>query len=154
MPAPRSAACATKQPGERLLDASVVVALLTNDSFTDRAEAFLSAETPVLLLSDYAAAEFASVVARRVRMQELTHDEAHGAFAAFDLWAPRATIRIETFTGDIAMAATFIRRLDLNLRTPDAVNIAIAHRTAATLATFDMRMVANTVALGIPTASI
>ena len=136
------------------LDASLVVALLTNDIFTDRAEAFLSAETPVLVLSNYAAAEFASVVARRVRMQELTHDEARGAFAAFDLWAPRATMRVETSPGDIAMAATFIRRLDLNLRTPDAVNIAIAQRTGATLATFDMRMAANAVALGISTASI
>lgn len=136
------------------LDASLVVALLTNDIFTDRAEAFLSAHAPVLVLSDYAAAEFASVIARRVRAQELTHDEARAAFVAFDLWAPRATTRVETSAVDIAMASAFIRRLDLNLRTPDAINIAITQRTAATLATFDTRMAANAVALGIPTISI
>jgi uncharacterized protein len=136
------------------LDASLVVALLTNDIFTDRAEAFLSAETPVLLLSDYAVAEFASVVARRVRMQELTRDEAWGAFAALDLWAPRAATRVETSTVDIAAASTFIRRLDLNLRPPDSVNIAIAQRAGATLATFDTRMAANALALGTATASI
>jgi predicted nucleic acid-binding protein len=136
------------------LDASLVVALLTNDIFTDRAEAFLSDQAPILVLSDYAAAEFASVVARRVRTQELTHDEARAAFAAFDLWAPRATTHVETSAVDIAVASAFIRRLDLNLRTPDAVNIAIAQRARATLATFDTRMAANAAALGIPTASV
>jgi predicted nucleic acid-binding protein len=136
------------------LDASLVVALLTNDLFTGRAEAFLAAEAPSLILSDYAAAEFASVVARRVRMGELTKGEARDAFAALDLWAPRATARVETTAADIAAASMFIRRLDVNLRTPDAVNIAIVQRAAATLVTFDTRMAANAVLLGIPTASV
>ena len=137
------------------LDASLVVALLTNDIFTDRAEAFLSAETPVLLLSDYAVAEFASVVARRVRMQELTRDEAWGAFAALDLWAPRAATRVETSTVDIAAASTFIRRL--RSESASAGLGQYCHRSArvgATLATFDTRMAANALALGTATASI
>ncbi len=54
------------------LDASVLVALLTTDPLTSRAEAFLRDTMPQLLLSDFAAAEFASVVARRVRVREVT----------------------------------------------------------------------------------
>jgi predicted nucleic acid-binding protein len=41
------------------------------------------------------------------------------------------------------------RRLDLPLRTPDALNIAIAQRVGADLVTFDDRMVASARALGI-----
>jgi predicted nucleic acid-binding protein len=154
------------------LDASVVVALITKDIFSDRAEAFLLAEAPALILSDYAAAEFASVVVRRARTRELTRRartreltrrartreltrrEAHAAFSALDQWAPRATTRVATIAADIAVAAAFIRRLDLPLRTPDAVNIAIAQRMAATLATFDVRMATSATALGVPIASL
>lgn len=136
------------------LDASVVAALITKDIFSDRAEAFLLAEAPAVILSDYAAAEFASVVARRARTRELTRREAHAAFSALDQWAPRATTRVATIAADIAVAAAFVRRLDLPLRTPDAVNIAIAQRMAATLATFDVRMATSATALGVPIASL
>jgi predicted nucleic acid-binding protein len=41
---------------------------------------------------------------------------------------------------DRSAADLFIRRLDLPLRAPDAINIAIAQRVGATLATFDDKM--------------
>ena len=136
------------------LDASVLVALVIQDVFSDRALAFLSAETPALLLSDYAEAEFASAIARRVRMNEITRRQAQRAFAALDQWAPRETTPVETMTSDVAAAAAFVRRLDLPLRTPDVLNIAIARRMAATLATFDARMASNAEALGVAVAKI
>jgi predicted nucleic acid-binding protein len=134
------------------LDASVIVALLTNDLFTDRATAFLGRGSPALIVSDYAAAEFSSVVARRVRTQALTASEARTAFSALDLWVARAAQRVETIAADIAAATGFIRRLDLTLRTPDAVNIAIAQRAGAILATFDTRMAGSAAALGLAVA--
>jgi predicted nucleic acid-binding protein len=42
-----------------------------------------------------------------------------------------------------------IRRLDLNLRAPDAINLAIALRLGAALATFDRRMTENARTLGL-----
>ncbi len=53
---------------EVYFDASVLVALLTNDPLTRRADALMRTRTPVLVVSDFAAAEFASAIARRVRM--------------------------------------------------------------------------------------
>ena len=44
--------------------------------------------------------------------------------------------------------AAFLRRLDLTLRTPDALHIAIAQRLAAELMTFDQKMAASARALG------
>lgn len=135
------------------LDASVLVALFTNDQLTARADAFLRANAPVLVVSDFAAAEFASAIARRVRAREIAPDEARSGFADFDAWTARATQRETTGPADIAAAVAFLRRLDLNLRTPDALNIAIAQRVGASLVTFDGKMAVSARALGTPVAA-
>lgn len=67
------------------LDASVLVALVTRDALTARADAFLGALAPVLIASDFAAAEFASALARRVRTREIAADDARTAFSNFDM---------------------------------------------------------------------
>lgn len=134
------------------LDASALVPLFTNDVFTARVRAFLTAYTPELVISDFAAAEFASAVARRVRTMNLTENDARTAFATFDAWSMRSAQSVQTTPADIVAASAFIRRLDLNLRTPDALNIAIAQRVVATLLTFDERMATDAQALGAPVA--
>jgi len=135
------------------LDASVLVALFTNDPLSSRADAFLHAVAPVtILVSDFASAELASAISRRMRMREVSQDDARVAFENFDIWIGRAAARAETTTADVAAAATFLRRLDLTLRTPDALNIAIAQRLHATLATFDIKMAACATALGLELA--
>ena len=70
-------------------DASVLVALFTYDRFTARARAYLTTEIPTLVVSDFAAAEFASAVSRRVRTNDLTPDEGRIAFTSFDSWLAR-----------------------------------------------------------------
>jgi predicted nucleic acid-binding protein len=132
------------------LDASVLVALLMVDALTARVDAFLRANMPVLIVSDFAAAEFASAIARRVRTGDITADDARRGFSAFDVWTSRATLREETITADVRAAEGFLRRLDLGLRTADALNIAIAQRIQAALATFDQKMAASARVLGIP----
>ena len=137
--------------GEVYLDASVLVALLTDDLLTGRADTFMRTKKPVLVVSDFAAAEFASAIARRVRTGEITPDEARSGFSAFDAWAARAPRREQTKAADVSAAEAFLRRLDLNLRTADALNIAIAQRVGAALVTFDEKMEASARMLGTPT---
>lgn len=134
------------------LDTSVLVAILVTDPFTARAFRYLNDATPSLVVSDYAAAEFASAVARMVRMRELTVDAARKAFATFDGLAPRIVQRIETSSADIKSAETFLRRLDLALRAPDAITIAIAERIGASLMTFDDKMAASARTLDVEVA--
>src|SRR5689334_1660211 len=93
---------------EVYVDASVLVALLTNDPLTSRADDLLRAKTPALIVSDFTAAEFASAIARRVRTGELTPDEARLAFSTFDAWAARATRREHTRAADVSIAETFL----------------------------------------------
>jgi len=55
---------------------------------------------------------------------------------------------IEIGTADMRLAASFLRRLDLPLKAPDAINIAAAMRPGAALAIFDTRMEAAARTLG------
>jgi len=135
------------------LDARLLVALLTNDALSARADALLRQRTSILAVSDFAAAEFAFAIARRVRTREVTAAEARLAFSHFDAWAARATQRVDTTTADVKAADAFLRRLDLPLRTPDAINIAIAERIGAALATFDEKMASSARALGTEVVS-
>ena len=130
------------------LDASVLVSLFTLDTLTARADAVLRERSPLLIVSDFAAAEFASAMARRVRMQIITADEARAAFSTFDAWIARTTTLISVTSADVTAAAGFLRRLDLTLRTQDALHIAIAQRVGAALFTFDQQMASAARALG------
>lgn len=121
------------------LDASVLVALFTIDRFAAEADRLLGGQ-PYVVISDFAAAEFASAISRRVRMRDLTVAEAQAAFTHFDAWTAREAQRAEVTSSDIVACQMFLRRLDLPLRTADALNIAVAVRVDALLATFDKAM--------------
>jgi predicted nucleic acid-binding protein len=135
------------------LDASVLVALFTDDPFTHRADRFLRTNASVLIVSYFAAAEFASAVARHVRTSDIGLEDARIAFSTFDAWTARVTQRVESTAADVAAATAFLRRLDLRLRTPDAINIAIAQRIGAVLFTFDDSMIGSARALRMPVAA-
>ncbi|MBK5959940.1 hypothetical protein CCR97_17270 [Rhodoplanes elegans] len=128
----------------------MLVSLFARDSNSDRASAILRETVPVLLISDFATAEFSAAIARRVRASGLTLQEAQEVFVNFDAWTTRIAQRVETIAADISVATAFVRRLDLNLRTPDAINIAIAQRIGARLFTFDIGMEAVARKLGVP----
>jgi hypothetical protein len=136
------------------LDTSAIVDFVIPGAFSRRADAFLAANPDGLAISDFAAAEFAAVIARRVRSGELQTDEARDALADFDGWSGRATLRIEVAPVDIAQADGYIRRLDLPLRAPDAIHLAIARRWGATLVTFDRGMATAARSLGVAVAEV
>ena len=135
------------------LDASVLVALFVIDPSSARAEAFLSAHPEIVVVSDFGIAEFSSAVGRRVRTRDLTRKDGQLAFSNLDTWIARSAYREEVTTADIDAATRILRRLDVNLRAPDAIHIAIARRVEATLVTFDRGMAAGTRALGIAVAA-
>lgn len=82
-------------------------------------------------------------------MAELTEQDAHAAFMGFDAWTARAAERIETMPADMKAAKAMLRRSDTKLCTGDALNIAIADRLGAALATFDRKMAEAARALGV-----
>jgi predicted nucleic acid-binding protein len=135
-------------------DASVLIAVITNDLHSARAETFLRATSPVPVVSDFAAAEFTAVVGRRVRNRDLTRREAQHAFANFDRWRQGIGENLDTTAADMRVADAILRRLEHNLRAPDALNIVLAQRVGAMLATFDTGMAKVAGALGVSVAVV
>ena len=134
------------------LDASILVALFTSDALTARADNFLRKNPSVLIVSDFAAAEFSAVIARHVRTKDINKDDARLVFSNFDTWTARTTQRAPIGTADIIAAEVLLRRFELALRTPVALNIAMAQRLGAMLATFDTKMAAAARTIGTEVA--
>lgn len=120
------------------LDASALIPLFIEEASTQRAHELVRGN--VLVISDFAIAEFSSGVARRTRNGEITETDAASAFALLDIWIVNAAKRESLLTGDVAVATGLVRRLELGLRAPDAINIAIVQRCEAQLLTFDERL--------------
>jgi uncharacterized protein len=137
---------------EFYLDTSFVVGLLMPETVSQRAERFIRSHPEIYFVSNFAAAEFASAVSRRVRMREIPTDEGRMILATFDSWMTTVGTEVEISAADVASATGFLRRLDLQLRAPDAIHIAVARRIGATLVSFDRRMVGNAGALGLDVA--
>jgi hypothetical protein len=100
------------------------------------------------MVSDLARAEYASVMALRVRTGRMDEGAAREAFAKLDACVAAAAIRARLESGDVLLAEGFLRRLDMTLRTQDAMHIALALRLGASVATFDARMAEATRRLG------
>jgi uncharacterized protein len=87
-------------------------------------------------------------------MNQIVVEDAHEILGTFDAWRDQLTDIEPVDPGDIRVAAAIIRRLDLNVRAPDAINLAIAQRLGASVATFDRRLADNARALGIAVAAV
>lgn len=129
------------------LDASALLPLFIEDARTQDAHEHLRGN--VLVISDFAIAEFSSGVAHRCRVGKINDSGAAAVFAALDAWTMNTARRESLTAGDIGLAISLVRRLDLGLRAPDALNIAIAQRCAANLLTFDGKMARSARALGM-----
>jgi uncharacterized protein len=130
-------------------DVNVIVPLFVVDPLNARADRALRDLRDNPIVSDFSAAEFSSVIARRVRTRDLRAEEARTAFSNFDSWCARHS-RFVTMEGiDISGAIGVIRRLDFSLRTPDALHIAMVQRIGCKLLTFDRTMATVARALGV-----
>jgi predicted nucleic acid-binding protein len=136
------------------LDTSVLAGFFVEtDAFAGRANSLFAGMSDVPIVSDFVAAEFASVIARLTRTGRITADEARETFALFDNWRAQSADDADAEPTDIQTATAIIRRLNLNLRAPDAINLAIAMRLNASIATFDHGLIANAHALGVAVAA-
>lgn len=131
------------------LDANALVALFIPDALNERAAALLRNQAEPLVVSDYAALEFAAVLMRVMRAKVVTPKVARAAIDDFDIWASKTCARAETTADDIRAAGILVRREDLALRSSDAVNVAITQRIGAALLTFDRKLAGHARRVGL-----
>jgi uncharacterized protein len=130
------------------LDANILVALLIPDPLTPKATAAVAKLADSLVVSDLAALEVASTVARKVRDGALSAKGGRAALANFDTWTGAAE-RLGLDASDISTADAIVRRFDINLHGSDALHVAMALRIGASLLTLDGKMRTNAKKLGL-----
>ncbi len=131
------------------LDASVLVPLFVTEARSSVMAAIVNGLTVPPLVSNFAAGEYSSAIARRFRMAQLSANDASDVLEAFDAWSVAMAQPLEIEAHDIGLAAALVRRFDLKLRLPDAIHLAACQRRGLTLATLDDMLADAARALGV-----
>jgi predicted nucleic acid-binding protein len=131
------------------LDGSVLLPLLVEEPTSAAVRGYLDGAAEPLLISDFAAAEVASVLSRLVRTGALDLQDAEARLADFDLGRAAAADPIDLSAADARLTNVYVRRFDLMLRAPDALHLAISNRVGAAMVTLDKRLAAAARELGV-----
>ena len=125
------------------LDTSFIAPLVIAESTSDEIETYLEALNPQeLATSDWTQVELASLVARKVRMKELSETEAARIHREFARLLEESLLLLLPNHADFALARRFLERPGTGLRAGDALHLAIAaNNRAARILTLDKGLV-------------
>lgn len=130
------------------LDTSVLAPLYWVEALSTRVEQFVNSETE-LALSQLIEVELVSALSRRVRMGEISYDNAKIISAKFETDLDRGVYNlIAVNNAHYDLAREWISRFQTPLRTLDALHLAIAHLNNITLVTADQGLAASAGILG------
>lgn len=132
------------------LDTSLVVAALTPEAATPRAQAWLAAN-PDLFVSDWVTTETSSALSIKLRTGQIDLDSRARALAMYHRLLADNFIVLPVLPAHHRTAAAFADRHDLGLRAGDALHLAVAADHGLTLATLDERMAQAGPTLGVVT---
>ena len=133
------------------LDTSFLVPFYLNEATSEAVETFLLTAAEKFVVSRWAKVEFASTLARNVRMKLQTEANVKPLMQSFDR-DMEVTYRIHTpSTNDFALAATLLLEAPaLGLRGADALHLAAAQTQQLTLYTLDKPLLRAAETLGVP----
>lgn len=121
-------------------DASALLALLLNEPSAESVERFMRSHDQPISVSTLCLAECSAAISGLVRMGRRSEAEVTTLLQRLDDWIDIFGDREAILDTDIDDACLLVRRLDLKLRTPDAIHIAAARRLNARLITLDNPM--------------
>lgn len=139
----------------RYFDTSFLVPLVLPEAATEEIADFMEA-LPLddLAVSHWTRVEFASLLAREVRMRGLDAGAARAAGARFETMVGESFLVLLPNAGDFERAREMLGHFETGLGAPDALHLAIAgNRGAEAIYTLDKRMIAAGRTLGLPASA-
>jgi len=133
-------------------DTSFLAPLLLEEAASDAVERFVAGlPTGTLAISHWTRVEFASLLAREVRMGGLDHPTASEVDAEFEAVVAESFIVLLPSVRDYALARQYLGQRDTGLRAGDALHLAIAQNNRAeAVYSFDKTLLRAGATLGLP----
>jgi predicted nucleic acid-binding protein len=133
------------------LDASFVVALLVPEPHSEKAERWIEGKSlSDLAVSLWVSTEISSALSIKCRTGALSVDLRTRVLGRWHQMLAESLVLVPVANPHFTTAATFADRHDLGLRAGDALHLAIASQTGATLVTFDRVLAAAALEVGVP----
>ena len=142
--------------GLHYLDTSFIAAYLIPEPDSDRVEATLhSLPDGSFRVSQWTRTELASLLARKVRMKELSEQDSLRVFGIFDeLVNSGVFVMVSIAAEEFQKASGWVLNASLGLRGPDGLHLAVTHKLDATIWTLDVKLKTIAEKLGLRTGSL
>jgi uncharacterized protein len=135
----------------RYIDTSVLITMVSPENSSERAEKWFDVNREPLLISDWSIAEFASALAKKLRIGVITKDERDHAEQWFGRFIEDGATVLPVSRANFRRAAQLSRDAGQPLQSPDALHLSVAEERGAILMTLDVVQAESGKGAGIAT---